>query len=295
MKFLFDRVMIVGVGQIGSSIGMALMKKKLAREVIGLGRSTKNLQEAQKRGAIQKYVTLGATVLSRCGSLKDASENDLIILATPVQSISDYLKMLSARVLVMDVGSTKGGILKIANQRKLRFVGAHPMAGTEKSGVQGGNPDLFQDRFCFLSPSHYCKKSDQKRIQELWKKLGCQFAVIEPGLHDRMVGTTSHLPHVVAYSLMSAVMRMSLSVNQLKEFKDYFASLKGMTRIAASSPEMWHDIFLDNREYLLMATDLFEEELKKIRHFILKKDSQGLLQALRRSQKSRFQIFGHPQ
>jgi len=283
MRPLFNKVVIVGVGLIGSSIGMNLIKRKLAKEVIGVGRRRANLREAVRRRAVHRFVG----VQNFKPLQARLSENDLVILATPVREIIRCLGVVSSKPLVMDVGSTKSSIVKAAEKNRIRFVGSHPIAGTEKSGAGAGEIDLFRKRVCILVPSRFSGKMDAPKIRRFWGLLGSRVITTNAARHDRLLAVLSHLPHTIAYTLVRTVSRL---VSKKECGQLAFGSLKGMTRVAESPPEMWHDIFLENRDLVLKGLDLYLAELAKLRSFLLKKDSARLLGYLRQSQKIRLKM-----
>ncbi len=283
MTRLFNRVVIVGVGLIGSSLGMNFIKKKLAREVVGIGRNQKNLQEAIRRRAIDRSLRTGSD-LSILGEL---TEDDLVILATPVKGISKYFNRLSRRTLVVDVGSTKASIVRTAAKKGIRFVGSHPIAGTEKSGAKAGEMDLFQNKRCVLTPTRLTHKADIRKVQKLWEQVGARVILMTPEKHDRLFAVTSHLPHVVATTLIGVVASLvPLSIGA----KLSLGGLKGTTRIASSPPEMWRDIFLDNRGFLLKGIDQYLKDLKKLRSWIARREEVPLFNFLKKSQRARLQL-----
>lgn len=283
MPPLFNRVIIIGVGLIGSSIGMNLVRKRLAREVVGVGRNPANLREAIRRRAIHRFVR----AQQRAPLLENLSEDDLVILAVPVKEIIRHLGLLTRKPLVMDVGSTKRSIVRAATRRKIRFVGSHPIAGTEKKGAAAGEIDLFRERICLLTPTPYCRPGDLVRLRRLWRALGAQVALMEAGRHDRLLAAVSHLPHAAAYSLVQTVSHLA-SVPE--EVRFALGGLKGTTRIAASPPEMWNDIFLENRDFLLRALDRYRRDLGRLRSFIQKRNSRALYRFLREAQKVRLKF-----
>jgi len=282
MKIQFNRVVIIGVGLIGSSIGMNLIRQKMAREVIGVGRNSQNLKEALRKKAVHK--TVGA--LLAVPLLKKLTKDDLVILCSPIQSILEYLPKISRSVLVMDVGSTKYSIVQKANQSRLRFVGSHPIAGTEKVGAKAGELNLFRGCWCLLTPGRNVLSQDMTKIAGFWKKLGMKCVVMSAEKHDSLFGALSHLPHVVAYSLVETVSRLT----PLQGLKFSFGSFKDATRVACSSPEMWRDIFLQNRENILKAISLYEKELGQLKKMILKKEGPLLLKFLSKVQKKRLPL-----
>jgi prephenate dehydrogenase len=296
MPVLFDKVVIVGVGLIGSSIGMNLVRKRMAGEVIGVGRDRANLNEAIRRRAIHRAVGAKDAV----SLLAKLSENDLVILATPVRGIIHYLRRI-AKVqkrakegpppnlppLIIDVGSTKSSVAKAATRHRVRFVGVHPIAGTEKSGAAAGELHLFEGKKCLLTPTRFCRKGDLRKVRRLWSELGSETIEMDPERHDRLLAAVSHLPHTIAFSLVSTVTDL---VSRQEDLKFALGGLKGTTRVAASPPEMWHDIFLENRTFLLRAMDRYLRELRKLRSYILKKDSPKILDYLRKAQEMRLRF-----
>lgn len=286
MPLWFNRVLIVGVGLIGSSIGMNLMRQKLAREVIGVGRHEANLKEAVRRRAIHRCVLAGRLR----DLLNSLVEEDLVILAVPVRDILNYLDRLSAgkgRPLVIDVGSAKTSIIRRAVQNRIRFIGCHPIAGTEKSGAAAGEVGLFEKRLCLVTPLRSTALEDLKKIRLLWNRLGSRVELMEAGRHDRLLAALSHLPHAAAYSLMGAVAGL---VSPSDAVKFAFGGLKDTTRIAASSPEMWKDILIENSGFVLPVLKRYQGELRKLQSSITGKDSKGLLRYLKKAREVRLKI-----
>ncbi|QQR80367.1 MAG: prephenate dehydrogenase [Deltaproteobacteria bacterium] len=275
---MFNKTVIIGVGLLGSSIGMNLISKKLSQEVIGVGRDIRNLKTAQRRKAIHRYLNVGAIHEL---PLRDLTYNDLVILAAPVSAIKNYLKEIPNDVLITDVGSVKESILKEAERLKKRFVGSHPISGTEKTGAQSGDVDLFQDRSCIVTPSKYSKSSDVAKIKKLWAQLGSRVSVMSASEHDRLFAYTSHLPHAVAYSLIQSTI---LKTSQ-KHF--VFSSFRDATRVAASSPEMWRDIFLENSGEITHAIAAFQKQLDHLISLMKKKDTTSLMKFLKKGQEIR--------
>ena len=282
MKTHFNKVVIIGVGLMGASIGINLVRRKMAREVIGVGRNLANLKEALRKKAIHKMVRVQQAV-----SLLDGlSQSDLVILCSPIQSILEYLPKISRSVLVTDVGSTKFSIVQKANHLRLRFVGSHPIAGTEQTGARAGDFNLFHGGWCVLTPAKNASSSDTVQITALWKALGMRCVVMSAEKQDALFGILSHLPHVLAYSLMETVSRLV----SLENLKFSFGSFKDTTRVASSSPEMWRDIFLENRKNVLRAISLYERDLGRLKKMILKKEGSLLLRFLSGVQKKRLAL-----
>jgi prephenate dehydrogenase len=288
---MFDKAVIIGVGQIGASTGMNLVTKRLAKEVIGVGRDAGNLRQALRCKAVNKIV--GAKLVfthqgrSR-GSplLAHLSSNDLVILATPVRTIRDLLKKMPRGPLIIDVGSTKATIVAEAKGRGLRFIGCHPIAGTEVPGAAGAEKDLFRGKVCIVTPSKGTSPSDLAQVKRLWKRLGAKVIVMTPATHDRLLATFSHLPHVIAYSLAGGAPVASVP-------RGFFAGLGSFgsaTRVAASSPEMWRDILLENRPDVLAAIGRYTKDLKALRGLIAQRNAPGLLRHLTRAREKRLQV-----
>jgi prephenate dehydrogenase len=278
--YLFRRVTIIGVGLIGGSLGLALKKNRLAREVIGLSQKQTTLAVAQKIGAIdQGYHDVRKAV----------SESDLVVLSTPVSIIVGMLPQIGPHLrrncVVTDVGSAKLAIISAAkNTLPLPhlFVGSHPLAGSEKTGVQHANADLFQGSKCIITPTAETNRTALERIRRLWVGVGATVKQMTPEEHDRVVAYISHLPHVLAYSLMEAIP---------SEFLEYAAQgLKDTTRIASSSPQMWNDICLGNSRNIIPSIDDFVKTLAALRKCIATNDSKNLLNHLKIAKTRRDQI-----
>ena len=271
----FNKAVIIGVGQIGASLGLNLTGRRMAREVIGIGRNPKNLREAIRTGAIHR--------VGNVGELSLLGKNDLVILATPVRAIVDYFKKLSNKPLVIDVGSTKGGIVREGKRRSLLFIGCHPIAGTEKAGASAGDKNVFRGNLCIVTPTK-ASNSDVRKIEAFWKSLGAKVVVMEVHRHDQIFAAVSHLPHAAAFGLMTAVARL---VRFPRDAQFIFSSLKGMTRIAASPAEMWCDIFLENRNSILVGLGHFLLELKRLKTLIAAGESRPLLRYIEKARKIR--------
>ena len=263
MSLHFKQVAIVGVGLIGGSLGMVLKRHALADSVVGIGRRIENLKAAVQLGAIDRYVS-------------DAREgvrgSELVVLATPVDTYERHLKVWGAGLepgsIVSDVGNVKGPLVEQAENllpERARFVGAHPIAGREKTGVAAGSADLFCGARCILTPTRRTDPQALQTIRELWEAAGATVVPMDPFLHDRVLGGVSHLPHVVAYSLINALIEIRDSLVPELNLMDYSGGgLRDTTRIAASSPEMWRDICLWNRQNLVAMIEVYEGHLQQI-------------------------------
>lgn len=273
----WNSVAIVGVGLIGGSVGLALRQRGLADRVIGIGRRAESLQVAKRRGAVTDTTTdLAAGV----------AESELIIVCTPVEQIVEHVRDVAkhcpAGALVTDAGSTKGTIVAGLDDglgRGVRFVGSHPLAGSEKTGPGEAVADLFVGRTVVVTPTTKTAPSDLQAITDLWRALGAKVVEMSPSEHDRAIATTSHLPHVVAAALAAAVPEQNLSLAA--------GGLRDTTRIAGGDAELWRQILLDNREHVLAALAQFDESLAAFRTALEAGDRQQLKQALTQAKRKR--------
>ncbi len=251
----FKRVCIIGVGLIGGSFGGALKKRWPGRvEVIGAGRTKENLELAQKRGLIDRWS------LEPEEAVQGA---DLVVLATPVGHYEEVLQRIRTHLphgaVVTDAGSVKTVVVELFRRllpEGTGFVGAHPIAGSEKSGPSHAKDDLFEGNLCILTPEEETPEEVLDRVRFLWQSVGSEVVIMSPELHDRVFALVSHLPHVVAYGLVRTVMsRMPEAISYAgKGFND-------TTRIARSSATLWADICGHNRENLIDAIEAFIKEM----------------------------------
>jgi prephenate dehydrogenase len=270
---LFQKVAIVGTGLIGGSIALAIKKKHLAREVVGVSRHKQSLVIAKQKGAIDR----GSQSLN---ILKGA---DCVILATPVNTIMNLAPKVSKIIgedgIVTDVGSTKQEIVLALEKIFPNYLGAHPLAGSEKRSIIHAHPDIFKNSLCILTPTKNTKAKTLKKLSILWRRLGAKTVSLSPQEHDKILSFVSHLPHVVAFSLIGAVPG---------EFMEFSSSgLKDTTRIAASDNELWADVLLSNRKNILESIDLFQRNLSRIKSAINKKDWNRLSTILKKARLKR--------
>ena len=284
----FKQVAIVGVGLIGGSLGMILKRDGLADSVVGVGRRIENLKTAVELGAIDRYVS------DARDGVRDA---DLVVLATPVDTYERHLKewgaCLKAGAIVSDVGSVKGALVEQAENllpAGIRFVGAHPIAGKEKTGVAAGSVTLFQGARCILTPTKRTDPQALQLIRALWEAAGAVVLTMDPILHDRVLGAVSHLPHVAAFALINALTEVQRTTPELDLLAYSGGGLRDTTRIAASSPEMWRDIFLWNRENLVKQIEVYERHLRQLKRLIQAGDGPAIEQELDRAKKVREQL-----
>ena len=274
---LFNRVTIVGLGLIGGSLGMAVKRRGLAREVVGVSRSTTMVRRAQSRRAID----WGTTDLAR--GVKDA---DLVVLATPVDAIiaqgSRAARAMRRGSILTDVGSTKASIvrrLERAMPRGVAFVGAHPLAGSEQQGIEAAEQGLFDGSVCVLTPTAHTSQAALRRVRRLWLALADEVITMRPARHDQLLACTSHLPHLLAFSLTLAIHPRPLS-RAPRSFLD-------VTRIAKSNPTLWDDIFLTNRKPILSAMAQFERSWRQLRACLAQADRARLRRLLAQAKAKR--------
>jgi len=289
MTVHFKRAAIVGVGLIGGSLGMILRRKKLADEVVGIGRRVENLKAAVELGAIDRYVS---------DPKEGVKAADFVVLATPVdtyeQHLRDWAASLSAGTIVSDVGSVKGLLVERAEAlmpRHVHFVGAHPIAGKEKTGVAAGSDTLFQGARCILTPTGSTDRSALATVRALWETAGSIVLDMDPHLHDKILGAVSHLPHIAAFALINTLAdARDHGIPELDLAGHSGGGLRDTTRIAASSPEMWRDIFLWNRDNLVAFIEAYTRRLDELKRLIRAGDGAGIEKELERAKREREQL-----
>lgn len=265
-KPIFKKVTVVGVGLLGGSIGLAIKAADDRIGVVGVGRRSCSLALALEAGAIDE-----ATLSTREG----VEGADMIVLATPLGAYEKHLLamqgLLSGSAVVTDVGSTKSVAVRLADGilgRGGPFVGSHPMAGSERRGVQFARADLFAGATCIVTPTARTQPAATRKAMRFWKMLGGLAVQMSPADHDRAVARVSHLPHVLAALIVASQKAGDLDLAG-PGFLD-------TTRIASADPEMWRDIILTNRKPLLNAIDSADEQLMRIRDLIDLGDAAGI-------------------
>lgn len=266
------KLVIFGVGLIGGSLALALRKRKAVAHVVGVGRSRANLLAARRLGIIDEIATDPAL------AVKDA---DLVLLAVPLGQTAAVLAQiaphLAPRTVVTDAGSTKRDV--IANARKYlgaafaRFVPAHPIAGTENSGARAAFAELFDGHKLIVTPEPETDARAVRMVSAVWKLAGMRVITMHAADHDRVFALVSHLPHVVSFALID---QLAGYADAATLFRHTGGGFRDLTRIAGSSPEMWRDVCLANRDALLTALEGYLEELELLRGMIEASDGQGL-------------------
>src|SRR3989338_8352976 len=272
MMIHFKTITIVGVGLIGGSFARVCKNKKLADRIIGFGRDEKNLKRAVELNVIDSYSL----------NLRDAvSNSDFIILATPVFSIikiaREMMPYLKKGAIVTDAGSVKGEIVREIDEilsKEIFFVGAHPIAGTEKSGVEASFVELFEGHRCVITPTDKTNSVALEKAKEIWSETGSEVIMMDADKHDRYLAAVSHLPHAVAYALVNAVGGLDEKEKGVLSFSA--GGFRDFTRIAASHPAMWRDIFSMNKKNVVEMINLFQSTLEDIKEAISNNDGKKM-------------------
>jgi prephenate dehydrogenase len=279
MNLLFERMAVVGVGLIGGSLAQAVKQQKVAGEVLGIGRDAQRLEQAKARGIIDAYA---ARIDETLGGA------DLVVVATPVGIIVDLIKemvpYLTKGTILTDAGSVKTAIVRQAVEcvpDTLHFVGSHPIAGTENSGFESSFPTLFNDRKCIITPVAGTNQAALEKVSRFWSLVGANVVCMDCEEHDRIFAAVSHLPHLVAYSMVNCL----LTIDGFEEniFSFSAGGFKDFSRIAASHPEMWKDIVLMNKEKLLPALTVFQNYVSGLKEAIERGDAGKLLAEFNRA------------
>ncbi|MFV2066537.1 MAG: prephenate dehydrogenase [Pirellulales bacterium] len=279
----FDTVTIVGVGLIGASIGLALRERKLARQVVGVGRRMVSLRAARARGAVDRTTT----------DLKRGVGNaDLVVVCTPVGSIVRLAKEVAAvspDALITDAGSTKAEIVAELDVVRvpgregvdvpIRFVGSHPLAGDHRAGPRYARADLLEGRTVVVTPSHRSRSEDTTTLQRFWEGLGARVVTLGAKRHDRLLASSSHLPHLVASALAASTPDACLPLAA--------SGWLDTTRIAAGDPQLWSDILLSNREAVIQSLDRLQRRLTAFRRGIEADQSRQLTNLLSQGKQKR--------
>ena len=283
----FNHIALVGLGLIASSIALNIKGKKNRIKITGYSRTKKTREEARKLD----FCTV-------CDNYEDCiKEANLVILCVPVGAMGDTMEKitpyLSKSAIVTDVGSVKESVI-LEVQKKLPkgvfFVPAHPLAGTENSGPSAGFASLFENRWCILTPSKNVPIEIIKKVKFFWEQLGSNVVEMDAKHHDLVLSVTSHAPHLIAFTMVGVADEFSKVTNS--EVINYSAAgFRDFTRLAASDPIMWRDIFLNNKDAALEILGRFTEELFTLQKAIRKKDGEYLLKYFERTRKIRRSII----
>jgi len=284
--FNFNKISIIGIGLIGGSLGLALKEKNPNFKIVGI----------DKQEIIEKAIARGAIDEGTVNLEEGIKEADIVIIATPVKTILDLLPkinpFLKKGCLVTDTGSTKGQIVERANKvlsKDVFFIGGHPMAGSEKCGIEEANPHLFHNRTYILTPTKKSNLIAIDKIFSLIKMINADRLILDPLEHDRIVGAVSHLPQIIAVSLINTIGELALRGNNTNYFKAIGEGFKDMTRIASSPYKIWEDICETNQENILKMIQEFRNYLGVIEDK-LKNDPSSLKEEFQKASKLRESI-----
>ncbi len=277
---MFDTVAVLGLGLIGGSFALEVQQKKLVNRVIGYDSSKAHCESAEQLGLADQAFTEWNDHLSQAS---------LVVIAVPVRAVVSVMETLhpwlSSETIVTDVGSVKGPIVQLMKERyhRLCFVGGHPIAGAETFGPQSARMGLFDGKNFILTPTTNTNLKALEKIKQLWSAIGSTVHEMSANQHDLIFGKVSHLPHLLAYATVEAI-----GEGDSPEILGFFgAGLKDFSRIAASSPEMWADIFLENQANLLNSLQDFSQILDEMRKAICEEDRTTLVKLLSRSKQLR--------
>ena len=284
---MFKKVCIIGCGLIGSSLARAIKKNNLAEKIVSSNRSD---------AVNKKVIELKIVDDSSSDTKKMADDSDLVVIATPLSSyenvISKIKNSLKNGVILTDVGSVKENIINLVEKsipENISWIPSHPIAGTEESGPETGFSELFHNRWCILTPSKTAKEKDINLLKTFWEKVGSKVDIMKAKQHDYILSITSHMPHLIAYNIVNT----SLNIQNEKEsdiVKYSAGGLRDFTRIAASNPIMWRDVFIQNKKNTSKMIDKFIRNLEDLKKAIENEDGKKLEQIFTKTKKIRKDI-----
>ncbi len=273
---MFNRITILGVGLLGASFALALKKNRLCSTITGYGRNRENLLKAKERNIIDSFETDPAEA---------CKEADMIILSTPVGSFLELIKTIAPALkkgaVLTDVGSVKGTLVRKIEKlmpKDVHYIGGHPIAGSDRSGIASANPELFRDAKYIITPTENSDPAALEKTKDLWKALGSEVLTLSPEEHDKIYAAVSHLPHLIAYAMVNTVADMDRAYLDFcgKGFMD-------ATRIAGSSEELWNDICILNRDNLVDTLDVFKRNINMLDKYLKAGDSDSLKAEFRKA------------
>jgi len=284
---MFKKVCIIGCGLIGSSIARAIKKNKLAKKVTSSNRS-----DATNRKVIKLNIVDEAGINTK----KIAKGSDLIIIATPLSSYKNVILKIKSSLrkgtILTDVGSVKEKTISTVEKyvpKNISWISSHPIAGTEESGPESGFAELFKNRWCILTPTKESKKRDVKLLKTFWNKMGSKVEIMDAKKHDYILSITSHIPHLIAYNIVNTT--LNLKKKKDSDIIKYSAGgLRDFTRIAASNPVMWRDIFIQNQKNISEMIEKFIKNLIYLKKVIKKNDAKKLEKIFKKTKKIRKEI-----
>ena len=284
---MFKKVCIIGCGLIGSSIARGIKKNKLATKVVSSNRSNKTNK---------KVIRLKIVDEASSDTIKMVKGSDLIIIASPLSSYKNIVlkikNFLQNGAILTDVGSVKKNVISLIEKnipKSVSWISSHPIAGTEESGPESGFSQLFKNKWCILTPSKQSGNKDIKLLEKFWKKLGSKVDVMDAKKHDYILSITSHMPHLIAYNIVNTTLKIKKKKD--RNIVKYSAGgLRDFTRIAASNPIMWRDIFVQNKENTAKMIDKFIDNLIDLKKAIKSKNEKKLEKIFRKTKKIRKEI-----
>lgn len=288
MNNTFEKVCIVGLGLIGGSIGLAIKRSNISNQITGYARSNSTLERAIELGLVDSVKD----------NLKDAVNNsDLVILATPLSTFRELVEEMSPFLkkgcIITDTGSAKLTViedLKDILPNGVEFVPGHPIAGTEESGPDAGFAELFDNRWCILTPTEDNSINAVDLVKDFWESIGSKVEIMDPMHHDKVLAITSHIPHLIAFNIVGTANNLA-NVTEKEVVKYSAGGFRDFTRIAASDPKMWSDIFTYNSDAVLEMLDLFSNDLAKLKAAVIKKDSDLLFSNFEKTREVRKNII----
>jgi len=288
MNNTFEKVCIVGLGLIGGSIGLAIKRSNISNQITGYARSNSTLERAIELGLVDSVKN----------NLQDAVNNsDLVILATPLSTFRELVEEMSPFLkkgcIITDTGSAKLTViedLKDILPNGVEFVPGHPIAGTEESGPDAGFAELFDNRWCILTPTEDNSSNAVDLVKGFWESIGSKVEIMDPMHHDKVLAITSHIPHLIAFNIVGTANNLA-NVTEKEVVKYSAGGFRDFTRIAASDPKMWSDIFTYNSDAVLEMLDLFSNDLAKLKAAVIKKDSDLLFSNFEKTREVRKNII----
>tara|TARA_Y100000590_G_scaffold266048_1_gene298831 strand:+ start:1195 stop:2094 length:900 start_codon:yes stop_codon:yes gene_type:complete len=284
---MFKKVCIIGCGLIGSSIARAIRKQNLSTKIVSSNRSD---------SVNKKVIELKIVDDSNSDTKKMVEDSDLIIIATPLSSYEEVILKIKDSLkngsILTDVGSVKETVVSLIEKnvpKNVSWISSHPIAGTEESGPDAGFSELFENRWCILTPSKKANDKDIRLLETFWKKIGSKVDIMDAKQHDYILSITSHIPHLIAYNIVNT----TLEVQDKKEsdiVKYSAGGLRDFTRIAASNPVMWRDVFIQNKKNTSQMIDNFIANLEDLKKAIENEDGEKLEEIFVKTKKIRKEI-----
>ncbi len=285
---MFTRVALIGLGLIGSSLARVMKREGLAGHIVGVAQSDKTRKRALELGFVDSVTAEAAEA---------AAEADLVVICTPIGAYADIAAAITGKLkpgaILADVGSVKQAVIEYlspAVAQGVHLVPCHPVAGTEHSGPDAGFAELFEDRWCILTPPPETDEAAVEKMSELWRRAGCQVDIMDAAHHDLVLAITSHLPHLIAFTIVGTATDLEDHL-QSEVIKFAAGGFRDFTRIAASDPVMWRDIFLNNREAVLEMLGRLNEDLVALQRAIRHGEGDKLEEMFARTREIRRSII----